>query len=180
MHKALLHTLVSISPDRPIYTSKGTDFVAGKGRGLIMLLHSLPGLGKTLTAEAVTEHLRRPLYSISTVLLLDKADVCLERRSSHDLCRNSLVTVFLRKLEYLNGIMFLTTNRVSEFDEAILTRIHLMLRYDELSTDARKQIWGHFLSRSRTSYGAPDIHDRELERLVSSKLNGRQVGCLCC
>jgi hypothetical protein len=28
--------------------------------------------------------------------------------------------------------MFLTTNRVSEFDKAILTRIHLMLRYNDL------------------------------------------------
>ncbi|KAF2174780.1 hypothetical protein K469DRAFT_613315 [Zopfia rhizophila CBS 207.26] len=71
----------------------------------------------------------------------------------------SLITVFLRKLEYLDGIMFLMTNRVSEFDEAILSRIHLMLRYNE----------------SRTSYGALDIHDQEMERLVSSKLNRRQI-----
>ena len=36
--------------------------------------------------------------------------------------------------------MFLTTNRVSEFDEAILTQIHLMLRFDELDSKARKNI----------------------------------------
>jgi SpoVK/Ycf46/Vps4 family AAA+-type ATPase len=67
------------------------------------------------------------------ILLLDEADVFLERRSSQDLVRNGLVSVFLRKLEYCEGIMFLTTNRVSEFDEAILTRVHLMLRYDHLN-----------------------------------------------
>jgi SpoVK/Ycf46/Vps4 family AAA+-type ATPase len=92
--------------------------------------------------------------------------------------RNSLVTVFLRKLEYLDGIMFLTTNRVTEFDEAVLSRMHLMLKYEELSSEARKRIWGQFLSQMRTTYGAPNIRDEELERLVSSKLNGRQVGCL--
>jgi hypothetical protein len=97
---------------------------------------------------------------------LDEADVYLERRSSHDLLRNGLVTVFLRKLEYPDGIMFLTINRVSEFDEAILNRIHLMLKYEELSKDARKQIWRHFLARSRTSHGAPDVYEDELERLV--------------
>ncbi|KAF2258837.1 P-loop containing nucleoside triphosphate hydrolase protein [Lojkania enalia] len=142
------------------------DVIAGKGRGLIALLHGLPGVGKTFTAEAVAEHLRRPLYSISasefsakagllegqlsdifriashwnTILLLDEADVYLERHSSYDLIRNGLVTVFLHKLEYLDGIMFLTTNRVSEFDEAILSRIHLMLKYNELSKNTRKQI----------------------------------------
>jgi SpoVK/Ycf46/Vps4 family AAA+-type ATPase len=74
----------------------------------------------------------------NAILLLDEADVFLERRSSHEIIRNGLVSVFLRKLEYLEGIMFLTTNRVSEFDEAILTRIHLMLRFDELNSNARK------------------------------------------
>ena len=56
------------------------DFVAGKGRGLNVLLqyaaevlfhlHILtrnsgpPGVGKTLTAEALSEHFKRPLYSV--------------------------------------------------------------------------------------------------------------------
>ncbi|KAG9240325.1 hypothetical protein BJ878DRAFT_389737, partial [Calycina marina] len=83
------------------------DFVDGKGRGLNLLLHGPPGVGKTLTAEAVSEHLRQPLYSISAgelnveagklevqlskifriashwnaILLLDEADVFLEQRS---------------------------------------------------------------------------------------------------
>jgi hypothetical protein len=44
------------------------------------------------------------------VLLLDEADVFMEARSSHDLDRNKLVAIFLRLLEYFEGIMFLTTN----------------------------------------------------------------------
>jgi Cdc6-like AAA superfamily ATPase len=59
------------------------DFVAGKGRGMIVLLqyfllhvlvlylvdhHSSgpPGVGKTLTAETLSEHLQKPLYSVSS------------------------------------------------------------------------------------------------------------------
>lgn len=45
------------------------------------------------------------------ILLLDEADVFLKRRSSQNLHRNSLVAVFLRKLEYCAGILFLTTRR---------------------------------------------------------------------
>ena len=41
------------------------DLIAGKGEGSIFLLHGPPGVGKTLTAEAIAELLRRPLYSVS-------------------------------------------------------------------------------------------------------------------
>ncbi|KAF2843552.1 hypothetical protein M501DRAFT_994514 [Patellaria atrata CBS 101060] len=133
--------------------------------------------GESSTKARVVEGQLSDIFQIAThrdaVLLLDEADVYPERRPSRDLRRNSLVTMFLYKLKYLDGIMFLVTNRVSEFDDGILSRIHLMLGYDELGSDARKRIQGHFISRSRTFCAAPDVHDEELERLVSSRLNGR-------
>ena len=60
----------------------------------------------------------------NTILLLDEADVFLERCALNDLTRNGLVSVLLRKLEYYEGILYLTTNRVAQFDEVILSRIH--------------------------------------------------------
>ena len=114
----------------------------------------------------------------NALILLDEADVYLEQRSSKDVGRNKLVSVFLRKLEYCDGIMFLTTNRVSDFDEAILSRIHLMLKYDELGADVRSQIWKHMLRRAHTSQGGPVIAREEMKRLAGTKLNGRQVGLL--
>ncbi|KAG9109876.1 hypothetical protein FRC07_008250, partial [Ceratobasidium sp. 392] len=105
------------------------DIIAGKGGGMVMVLHGKPGTGKTLTAEAVSEHLKCPLYTVSSgelgiqasqlekqlkdilemtaewnaVVLIDEADVFLEARDTHDLARNSLVSVFLRLLEYHTG-----------------------------------------------------------------------------
>ncbi|KAK0836827.1 hypothetical protein LTS02_018067 [Friedmanniomyces endolithicus] len=84
------------------YEYEFDDFVAGKGSGLSILLHGPPGVGKTMPAEAMSEHLQRPLYSISAgglgtvaqtlearvseiftmadrwnaLLLLDEADLC--------------------------------------------------------------------------------------------------------
>lgn len=109
------------------------------------------------------------------VLLLDEADVYFERRSNHDLIRNSLVAVFLRKLEYCEGIMFLTTNRVSQFDEAILSRVHITLRYDDLDKDTKEQIWRQFLDRASTRQGPAIVSRSGLKSLTAGKYNGRQV-----
>ncbi|RSL50988.1 hypothetical protein CEP54_011652 [Fusarium duplospermum] len=135
------------------------DIIYGKGRGLVILLHGVPGVGKTATAEAVAMEYRKPLFVITCgdlgltpreveeslteifrlahlwhcVLLLDEADVFLAQRSRFDLTRNALVSVFLRILEYYNGILFLTTNRVGTLDEAFKSRIHMSLYYPPLN-----------------------------------------------
>jgi SpoVK/Ycf46/Vps4 family AAA+-type ATPase len=109
------------------------------------------------------------------ILLLDEADVFLEQRSSTDVFRNGLVSVFLRKLEYYDGILFLTTNRVSQFDGAILSRINLIVKYDDLSKAAGRKIWQQFLEKATTSQGPASVKSKELDLLVNSKLNGRQV-----
>lgn len=41
------------------------DLVSGKGKGLIILLHGEPGVGKTSTAECVADHTKRPLFGIT-------------------------------------------------------------------------------------------------------------------
>lgn len=86
------------------------------------------------------------------VLLLDEADVYLRERS-HDRLHNSLVSVFLRKLEYYQGIMFLTTNRVKDFNEIIQSKIHLILKYEPLGVDTRKAIWKSLLKMAKTIKG---------------------------
>ena len=42
-----------------------TDIVRGKGKGLVVLLHGAPGVGKTSTAETVAEAYRKPLFPIT-------------------------------------------------------------------------------------------------------------------
>ena len=149
------------------------DVIQGKGKGLNVVLHGPPGVGKTLTGESIAEYLKCPLYAVSAgelgtnsgslerdlnrimdithswgaILLLDEADVFLEAREPRDLHRNSLVSVFLRLTEYYQGILFLTTNRVQTFDEAFQSRIHMGIRYENLKPAARKAIWQHHVGK---------------------------------
>ena len=87
------------------------------------------------------------------LLLLDEADAFLERRELGDTLRNGLVTVLLHKLEYCEGIIFFTTNRVTHFDHAIISRIHVILKYDDLKMAARRKVWNLFIERALTPYG---------------------------
>lgn len=41
------------------------DLIAGKGQGLLILLHGGPGTGKTLTAESIAEAQEKPLYRVT-------------------------------------------------------------------------------------------------------------------
>ncbi|KAK7702982.1 hypothetical protein SLS57_011117 [Botryosphaeria dothidea] len=151
------------------------DIVRGKGRGLILLLHGVPGVGKTSTAETVAQSLGKPLLPIvcgdlgttpenvekalseifrlaqhwDCVLLLDEADVFLAQRTERDLEQNALVSVFLRKLEWFSGILFLTTNRVGVIDEAFKSRIHMTLYYPALTLEQTVDIWKMNLERIR-------------------------------
>jgi SpoVK/Ycf46/Vps4 family AAA+-type ATPase len=108
------------------------------------------------------------------LLLLDEADDFLCRRS-HDSNHNSLVSVFLRKLEYYKGIMLLTTNRVRDFDEAVQSRIHVGIKYSPLGVDTRKAIWRSFLEKAKTETGDAVYSDKQLNDLAKHSLNGRQA-----
>jgi len=174
------------------------DVIAGKGKGIIVLLCGPPGVGKTLTAESIAEEMKVPLYMMSArdlgfdfkhiepklqtvmeivtrwkaILLIDEADIFLEQRSLHELERNKLVTIFLRVLEYFEGIMFLTTNRVETFDPAFQSRIHISLEYPDLSNESRRQIWQNFLDNINMDIRITEKQMNELSRL---KINGRQI-----
>lgn len=179
------------------------DVIQGKGKGLVSVLHGPPGTGKTLTAEGIAELLKRPLYMVSVgelgldsrtletelnkildiahswgaVLLLDEADIFLEKRTIQDIHRNALVSIFLRLLEYFQGILFLTTNRVETFDDAFQSRIHVALRYGELTPKAKRSVWKLFLERVREKEGLQiqEFTEDDFDALSRRNLNGRQV-----
>jgi len=85
--------------------------------------------------------------------------------------------VFLRILEYYDGILILTSNRVGVFDEGFKSRIQLAIHYDNLSPATRKKIWKNFIDRLETFDEDIDIADlrANLARLSKHVLNGREI-----
>ncbi|KAG1898485.1 P-loop containing nucleoside triphosphate hydrolase protein [Suillus fuscotomentosus] len=203
--KTLVKGLVNVTKTTNTSKEVFSDVITGKGGGLIALLHGPPGTGKTLTAEAVAEHLKRPLYVLSSlelstvpaeletklgdvlklattwdaVVLIDEADVFLEQRSLHELERNALVSVALRVLEYHRGVLFLTTNRIQAFDEAFLSRFSIAVKYPELDVDARLTIWRKFFELAGCELwggsGQPEDGRQSPDEFV--KLEGQEPQC---
>ncbi|KAH8790709.1 P-loop containing nucleoside triphosphate hydrolase protein [Hyaloscypha finlandica] len=174
---------------KALVMGKRDDLIAGKCNGLIMLLHRSPGTAKTLTAESVAEIAEMPLYNVTCgdigtsadevekylqsvlvlgktwncVLLLDEADVFLEERSMSDLERNSLVSVFLRTLEYYDGILILTSNRAGTFDEAFKSRI--------------QKIWKNFFDMMEADEENVNLDElnKHMQELADQDMNGREI-----
>ena len=63
-------------------------------------------------------------------------DVFVKQYTTNDINYNALIYIFLRKLKYYKGILFLTTNQVKTIDEAIASRIHFALQYGPLDWNA--------------------------------------------
>ncbi len=88
---------------------------------------------------------------------------------------NALVSVLLRELEQYDSILLLTTNRLQTFDPAIISRIHVALKYDELKEEACKSVWRFFIERAETKYGKPACSEKALTELSEKRMNGREV-----
>lgn len=150
-----------------------------------------------IQAETVERRLAQALTFCKewdAVLLLDEADIFLESRSASNLERNELVSsesrlrrtliristsslsmsnicvVFLRLLEYYQGMMFLTTNRIESMDTAFQSRIDLTLSYPELSSSSRAIVWKNLIGNDNKI-----VTEADLDELASHVLNGRQI-----
>ena len=177
------------------YKTDCADFIAGKKKGLVVLLGGKPGTGKTLTAQGVAELNEKPLYCIGSgdlgtkpdeidnnllrifnmvekwegMVLIDEADVFMSKRTDYNVEYNACVSVFLRLIENYSGLLFLTTNKEhAKIDAAFDSRIHIRLHYRELDAEGRGKVWKESLKR----YNINNVNVSELETF---KLNNREI-----
>jgi len=141
--------------------------------------------------------MRRPLYAVQTaqlgttaadlenelrrvfarsqrwgsILLLDEADVYVRARGD-DLDQNAIVGVFLRVLEYYQGIMFMTTNRVDMVDDAIASRCVARIDYKIPHPNDQKRIW-----RVLADTAGIELPDAVIEQISDTwkDLSGRDI-----
>lgn len=173
------------------------DIVPGKSGGTTILCKGAPGLGKTLTAEVYSEVVGKPLYRVHSgqlgtsaasveanlsailqraarwdaILLLDEADVYIRCRDN-DLEHNAIVAEFLRTLEYFNGLLFMTTNRIHDVDDAILSRCIATIKYEVPPKEDAVRLW-----KSLAEQFNAELPEELIETLTNTyaKASGRDI-----
>ena len=80
----------------------------------------------------------------------------------------------LRHIEYYCGILLLTTNRLSAFDEAFLSRVHVAIHFPEFSEQSRQQVWAAFINKLGTNC-SEDMNESQIWELAKRHTNGRQI-----
>jgi len=85
------------------------------------------------------------------------------------------LVVFLPMLEYYQGILFLTTNRLGSFDKAFMSRIHLSIHYPPLSPSSQRSLWSTFLRRASNGSTLAIEGGTFLDEVAKEPLNGRQI-----
>lgn len=173
------------------------DIIPGKGGGSTIMSCGPPGTGKTLTAEVFSHYVEKPIYSVqaaqlgtnpdtieqrlhiilrraerwNAILLIDEVDVYVRKRGA-DVIQNAIVGVFLRLIEYYNGILFMTTNRPDDIDDAIASRCVAKLNYDMPGRDQQYRLWKILSETAGFS-----LLDSEIEILLDNLpiISGRDI-----
>lgn len=168
------------------------DLVDDKNSATIVLLAGPPGTGKSLTAQAVAESLELPLYTVNlddtdddgiedklteifqlttpwdAVILIDEADAVMRKRESCEPHEARRVATFLRVVEAHEGIIFLTSNYADSIDEAMRSRVSVVIDYRPAPYRLRAIIWRN-LSSSMAGITL------NVSRLALWPLNGREI-----
>jgi SpoVK/Ycf46/Vps4 family AAA+-type ATPase len=131
------------------------------------------------SVEANLSAILRRAERWDSVLLLDEADVYIRRRDN-DLQHNAIVAEFLRTLEYFNGLLFMTTNRVADIDDAILSRCIAVIQFETPTHEQATLLWrslaqqfqaelpDDLIARLTVTYAAASGRDiKELLKLTS-------------
>lgn len=108
------------------------------------------------------------------ILLFDEADVILQTRC------NDLIWSFVRFIEYYQGIVIITTNRVSRFEEALMPRIDLALCLPPLDRGRRIGIWNNQIGDllKEGAINAPqsaDLRGLAQQKWSKDDFNGHQI-----
>lgn len=109
------------------------------------------------------------------VLLFDEADALFGKRASvstgHDKFANLSTSFLLQEIEQYDGVAILSTNLLSNFDDAFLRRLHYIVRFQLPDAPLRAELWRRALPPERLEGEIPFDALAQAE-LSPARING--------
>ncbi|KAE9017958.1 hypothetical protein PR003_g13684 [Phytophthora rubi] len=174
-HKStILETVESYESFREYRKKSGLEQAGmAYGAGLVLLLCGASGTGKTMTVNAVADHLKKRVLLVDFPSLQGKRQEGMETDADlrglfreadmsnavlfFDECENifrqrdgggdRLLNALLTEIERYEGIVFLATNRPFDLDEAMHRRITAVFEFKAPDHIQRRKIWDVLLLR---------------------------------
>jgi hypothetical protein len=186
--------------------------------GIVALFHGPPGTGKSLAAAVVAREVGLPALAVDlsrlvskwvgetskllarlfdaderVALVFDEADAVFGRRGevtdARDRYASQEVSYLLQRIESHKGLSILTTNLLTNIDEAFLRRLHVVVGFPEPSVAERSALWRTVapselplaegidfdLLAERYELTGAQIRDATLEAAYSAAADGRVV-----
>ncbi|KAG1803153.1 hypothetical protein EV424DRAFT_338779 [Suillus variegatus] len=162
--------------------------------GLVILLHGPSGTGKTATVEAIAEHFKRPLDSLSvyplpldttllvdtltsrldvarlwnSIVLIEAGDILMQTQRHEPIMEeHNRISTILDFFERRRCIVFVTARTTCT---AYMSHFAITIQYPELDGDSRQTMWSNMLSEE-----ADNISRRDIEELSRVAVNGRAM-----
>lgn len=171
--------------------------LTGNGR---YLLSDFTVTHNTLTAEVFSEEMKRSLYCVQcsqlgtnesalekqlqivlnrasrwrAILLIDEADVYIHERGD-DIQQNAIVGVFLRVLEYYRGVLFMTSNRQTVIDDAVMSRATAWIQYTYPDAPRLKKIWEVLAAQYDVALPPTALDTLATHQVLGKNVSGRTV-----
>lgn len=180
-----------------IFEEWGFNDTFEKGTAVSLLFYGIPGTGKTLMAQAITEELKKKLMVISTgdletaepggferkvkkvfkdakknedVILFDECDSLLVDRNFLGAIMAAQVNSILTEIENFEGVVIFTTNRLGKLDPALERRITAKIEFSFPTKEERVQIWRRLIPKK-----CPLSKDVDLKKLAEFPLPGGNI-----
>lgn len=141
------------------------------------LLFRTSSAARTICLAILSE--RTFLCHVVTSVNSGRAGTGLGASSSSSSSSEWTVEVDHKWADLLENCHFDDSRLVHQFDDTILNRIHLMVKYEKLDKGARKTVITRFLKRANDGRGLSNIGTEYIDRFACVLLNDRQVSRLC-
>src|SRR5258708_10329919 len=184
--KQIIAAVSQVENTAKIFDEWGFADVFEKGTAVSLLFWGIPGTGKTLMAQALADHLELELKiygpaeiessepggaerTIKTifadakknkkVVLFDECDSLLVDRNEVGPIFTQLVNTLLSEIEFYDGVIIFTTNRLGKLDPALERRITAKVEFPFPTKEQRKLIWQRMIPTKAPLNKNVDFHN---------------------